>query len=213
MFRCLRTGLVALILCTFWAVAASAQTDTRLAIGGSVTSNVATSAAIGDSASVGFELRLGHETEGWGWHVSLFDWVGTTVQQQLRPDVAGSPGTLRVRPVMGGYGYTWIRGRTAITTDVMGGYAFNSFHLDSAAAAEYGRLAASDIHADATNTFALRPETTVWYDLNRRFGIKVTAGYLITRPTISIRSSLGVDSLPIRADSVVITFGVVYSII
>src|SRR5579862_9324510 len=126
MFKWLRIGLAVLILCTFRAIAASAQTDTRLAIGANVTSRVATSADAGGSADVGFELRLGHETEGWGWHVSLFDWVDTPVQQPLRPDVLSNPGSLRIRPLMGGYGYTWIRGRTAITTDLMGGYAFNS---------------------------------------------------------------------------------------
>ena len=53
----------------------------------------------------------------------------------------------------------------------------------------------------------------VWYDLNRRIGLKINGGYLITRPSVTIKSSLGSDKWSVRADTFLITFGVVYSII
>jgi hypothetical protein len=89
----------------------------------------------------------------------------------------------------------------------------NSFHIDPAAVADYQRRGASGINGEATNTLAAKPEVQIWYDLNRRIGLKINGGYLITRPTISIKSSLGSDQWSIRADSFLITFGVVYSII
>ena len=53
---------------------------------------------------------------------------------------------------MMGYGYTRIRGRAAITTDVVGGYSFNSFHLDPVASADYQqRLGSSVIGSSVTN--------------------------------------------------------------
>jgi hypothetical protein len=114
---------------------------------------------------------------------------------------------------MVGYGYTWIRGRSAITADLVGGFALNSFHVDGPAAAEYLRLGGTDVRAEATNTLAVKPEVQVWYDLNRRLGLKINGGYLITRPSVTIRSSLGSDKWSVNADSFLITVGLVYSII
>ena len=114
---------------------------------------------------------------------------------------------------MVGYGYTWIRGRAAITADMVGGFAFNSLHIDPAAAVAYAQLGATGITVDASNSFAAKPEVKVWYDLNRRIGLKINGGYLITRPTVTIKSSLGSDKWSVRADTFLITFGVVYSII
>lgn len=203
---------MAVLLTASWrAPDARAQTDNRFAVGLGVTSRVAPSAESGSSADVGFEIRLGHETGGWGPQVSLFNWFDTDVDQQIRLQRVNL-GILRVRPVMAGYGYTWIRGRTAITGDLVGGFAFNSFHLDPDATAEYQRLGATGIQTEVTNTFALKPEAQIWYDLNNRFGLKLNGGYLIARPSVTIKSSLGTDTYPIRANSFLITFGVVYSI-
>jgi hypothetical protein len=202
--------LLGLIFATFYAVEARAQTDNRLALGISVTTIAASSATASGSATVGFEWRLGHEKQAWGWQTSLFNWFDTDVEQQtnvLRPAALGQ---LRIRPVMVGYGYTWIRGRAAITTDLVGGFAFNSLHVDPA---DYQRLGASGVSAEATNTVAVKPEVQIWYDINRRLGLRITGGYLITRPSVTIKSSLGSDTWSVKADSLLITAGVVFSII
>ena len=126
MFTQHRVILLGLLAATFSANEAHAQTDNRLALGVSVTSRVASSDIAGSSSSVGFEWRLGHEKQAWGWQTSLFSWFDSEVEQEtmvLRPAVLGK---LRIRPIMVGYGYTWIRGRAAITTDMVGGFAFNS---------------------------------------------------------------------------------------
>jgi hypothetical protein len=114
---------------------------------------------------------------------------------------------------MAGYGYTWVRGRAAITGDLVGGYSFNSLNLDPAAVQEYSRrLGATGVDAEATNAFALKPEVQIWYDLNSRFGLKIDGGYLIARPSVVITSSLGEDVHHIRADTFLITVGLVYSL-
>jgi hypothetical protein len=194
-----------------WPVGVWAQTDNRLAIGGSVTTRIAGSSAAAASSDVGFELRIGHEHEGWGWANSFFSWFDTDIQQPTTLS-ASDLGRLRIRPFMFGYGYTRIRGRAAITADLVGGFALNSFHLDQATIADYQRRGATDIRGEATNTFVLKPELTVWYDLNSRFGIKVNGGYLVARPTVTVASTLGRDARSVRADTFLITFGVVYSI-
>jgi hypothetical protein len=196
---------------TMWAGDARAQTDNRLALGGAVTTRAAGSSGASASSDVSLEVRLGHEREGWRWADSFFSWFDTDIQDQAVAP-ASDFGKLRMRPVMAGYGYTHIRGRAAVTTALLGGYSFNSFHLDPSAIAEYQRRGASNIRSDATNTFVIKPEVQVWYDLTPRYGIRVSAGYLIARPTVTIGSSLGVDTRDLHANTFLFTIGVVYSI-
>lgn len=191
---------------------ARAQTDSRLAVGANVTARVASSSDAGGSGSIGFEWRVGHAKPGWGWQDSIFDWFNTEVQGPIGSGTV-ELGQLRVRPLMAGYGYTWVRGRAAITADLVGGYTFNSFKLDPRALDEYARrLGATGVEAEGTNALAVKPEVQVWYDLNRRFGLKVNGGYGIARPSVVIRSSLGEDVRPVRADSFLVTVGLVYSL-
>jgi hypothetical protein len=120
---------------------------------------------------------------------------------------------MRVRPIMVGYGYTWVRNRTAITADLVGGYTLNSFTMDPAVAADYARRrGATGVEAEGTNVFAIKPEVQVWYDINSRFGLRLVGGYLIARPSVVITSSLGEDVRPVRADAFLITAGLVYSL-
>jgi len=189
---------------------ATAQIDNRFAAGVSVTTRVGSSTANG-SSDIGFEVRLGHEREQWGWAYSFFSWFDTDLKREPTAATANL-GTLRVRPVLLGYGYTWVHGRTSITADLLGGVAFNSFDLDSAARTDYLQRGAANVDTEATNTFAVKPEVQVWYDYSARIGIRITGGYLVSRPSISVISSFGRETLPVRADTILITAGVVYSI-
>jgi hypothetical protein len=205
-------GFVLTVLVVLSSETVAAQTDNRLAVGGSVTSRIAGSSVTDASAHIGFELRLGHEREEWGWAYSFFGWY----DMELEASPAMPPSTLgrlRVRPVMLGYGYTWIRGPASITVDMLGGFSFNSFHLDPATIAAYEHRGATGIDGEATNTFVIKPEVQVWYDLSPRYGLKISGGYLISRPSVSITSTLGRDTRALKADTILITVGFVYSII
>jgi len=207
--RIVCTVLLALTLC---AAEARAQIDNRLAVGMSVTTRLASSSSAAGSSDVGFELRLGHERQGWVPQVSFFNWFDTDVQQTIAGR-SSELGQLRMRPIMAGYGYTWTRGRIALTADVVGGLAINSFDLNSAAATEYqARLGATNLRTSASNTFAVKPEVQVWYDFSDRIGLKLNGGYLVARPSVTITSTLGEDTRPVHADTFLITFGVVYSL-
>jgi hypothetical protein len=192
-----------IMMVAFCASDARAQVDNRLAVGMSVSG----------SADVSFEMRIGHEHNAWGWQTSLFNWFDTDVREPIGGQVSDL-GAIRIRPIMVGYGYTRIRGRAAFTVDVVGGYSFNSFHLDPIASSDYQqRLGASVIRSQVSNTFALKPEVQVWYDLTNRFGLKLNAGYQIARPSVTITSTLGEETRPIRADTFLITFGFVFSLL
>ena len=200
-----------LFTAALWPTALAAQTDNRLAVGVSVTTRIAGSSQTETSSDIGIDVRLGHQHEEWGWANSFFSWFDTEVAGQPTT-AAATLGNLRTRPVMAGYGYTKIWGKYAVTTDLIGGYSFNSFHLDPAAVADYQRRGAAVLETHTSNTLVVKPEVLVWYDLSPRFGIKASGGYLISRPTVTIATTLGQDSRPVRADTFLVTFSLVYSI-
>src|SRR5690349_24906952 len=90
---------------------AFAQTDSTLSLGG----GVAHYHPIDDSAhdSTGFALvyRFGRP-EGWRPAVG-FNWFTTRFDARVG-DTSAELGDLRVRPIMGGYGYTVRRGRVSV---------------------------------------------------------------------------------------------------
>jgi hypothetical protein len=180
---------------------ASAQIGNRLAIGGSVTVRVADSPGAASGASPNFELRIGHEQPGWGPAISLFNWFDLGVQASS-PALAAPLGSLRMRPIMGGVGYTKVRGRTTLTADLLGGFSLNGF--------EPAPGQGTDGHA--SNVFTLKPGVTVWHDLNDRFALKLEGGYLIARPTVTYQTAAGRVSRDVDADVFLVTVGLVYSL-
>ena len=191
---------------------AHAQVDNRLAVGMGVTSHLTNSQGTANSADLELELRIGHERPRWGWEYEFFGWFDLGVRQS--DTTAGADlGTLRMRPVMAGYGYTRVWGRATVTADLVGGYSFNSLKLAPSAAADYqARTGAQNVDGHASNAFTLKPEVQVWYDLSDRVGLRVTGGYLLARPSVTISSTLGDDTRPVHADVFLVTVGLVYSI-
>jgi hypothetical protein len=189
---------------------AVAQTDNRLALGGSFLTSVAGDSRDTTNNSVTFEMRLGHEHEQWGVAASFLGWYTANFDT---PSLSPSRrmGGVRVRPLLAGYGYTFVRGRAAITANLLGGFSFNSLHLDDETSADLKRRGATNIDSEATNTFVVKPEAQMWYDMSPRIGVRLSAGYVVARPTLSVISSLGRDEYKVHADTLLISFGVVYS--
>ena len=57
-----------------------------------------------------------------------------------------------------------------------------------------------------------KPEVCFWYDVNKKVGLNVTAGYIVARPNVTVSSTAGDDRRRVRADVFVVTVGAVYSI-
>jgi len=134
-------------------------------------------------------------------------------RSRLVGGTATTLGEVHIRPIMGGYGYTWLRGRNAISTGVLAGYAFSSMSLaDNTAAAYQSRVGVGITDADASNTFVVRPEIDFWHDINHLFGLNVNIGYMIARPDVTITTTTGIDKRTARADQFQVRVGVVYSI-
>ena len=201
---------------TLGALPAVAQTNNRFAIGGEFTVRTSDHASQEDAAhgkfGPGLLWRFGHGRQGWGFHWGL-KWYAVDIDRPIGGVMTGL-GELRLRPFMAGYGYTHgITRRLAITGDVLGGYAFGSIELAPTAIDAYQRrMGAQTISASASNTFVLRPEVGVWYDMNKKVGLNLSAGYMIARPDVIVETTAGSDKRTARADQFSLRVGAVYSI-
>jgi hypothetical protein len=194
------------------AIPSSAQTEGKIAVGGSVGTRIAPGANVGgDHFGISLLWRIGHSKPGFGWEWGL-NWLTSDVDRSIGGVVADL-GDLHVRPIMVGYGYTHLIGTNAIKGSVQGGYAFTSFSPDPLAGPLYlVRLGATSFSTDASNTFVVRPQVSVWRDMSPKVGLNITAGYMIARPKLTIRTSLGEDVERLNADMFMLKVGLVYSV-
>lgn len=89
-------------------------------------------------------------------------------------------GALKVRPLMIGAGYTWLRDRLALSTSITAGVAFNSGEIYDS----YAQTVGGPIDLDVSNSVAIRPAFTAEYFLTPKFAVTGTASYLFTNPDI-----------------------------
>ena len=108
-------------------------------------------------------------------------------------------GRMFVRTLMAGPSYRIERGRVSYSASVVAGYAF-------------GRLEGGPPGRTLHGNWALQPSLGVWYDLSERFGVRVSAGYLVAR----LPSTQGAAGLApptrVRADAMVLRVGVAYAL-
>jgi hypothetical protein len=191
---------------------ADAQTLGRFAVGGNLGHRSASDQTLSSRTSPGLLWRIGHSHTGWHWSYGL-GWFSTDLSLPVGGGDDTDFGELHVRPFMGGYGYTRVFGRTAVSANLNGGPAFVSFALKSTAHDAYrDRLGARSLSADVGNTLVVKPTLGVWYDLSEKIGINVSAGYTVARPKMTISSTAGDEVQRLRADMFSIKVGAVYSI-
>ena len=190
---------------------AEAQTQNKFAVGANFSQKAAPDETSRGHKSIGLLWRIGRGSEGWGWKYGL-NWYSTDLDRSLEGDHEAF-GELRLRPFMGGYGYTKFFGPAKVSANLMAGYSFNSFDVASTFANAYGRLrSANSVDAEASNSFVLKPEVSTWFDVNRKIGINVSGGYMIARPDVTVTSSAGRERRNVRADTFMFKVGAVYSI-
>ena len=205
-----------LILVTALAAPVRAQTDTRFALGVDFLVAASDHASTQDRAhhvlSAEPLWRYGEFKPGWGPHFGL-NWYAVDIDRPVGGGGATPIGTVHIRPIMGGYGYTWLRGRNAVSASALAGYAFATMKLgDGAADAYQSRLGGQITDSSASNTWVLRPEIDFWHDINKMFGLNVNVGYMIARPDVTIATTSGVDKRTARADQFQFRVGLAYSI-
>ena len=187
------------------ATPALAQTEGRVGVGASVTSNNTTDGDVASAFSVGPLVRL-NPRRGWA-PAGALNWYRADLNN---PDGTDAPfARLHVRPLMAGIGYTFGPPRTLVNFSIVAGPSFNKASFED----EFRDQAAGSPLIEAKTSFALRPGVSITQTLAPRVGLTGFAGYMINRPQTIYRSTTGQQIEDRwRADSMVLSLGVVYSI-
>lgn len=198
-------SLALVLICT--ATVATAQTEGRVGVGGSVTYVHPTDENVNPVVTVGPLVRL-NPKPGWGIAAAL-NWYEADLEAPF--GAGGDLGKLRVRPLMGGVSYSIATGALITSFSVVAGPSFNRVRIDD----DYrNRLAAAGttIDVDTNTSFAIRPGVGLTYTLAPRVGLVGFGGYMINRPDITARLGNTVFSDTWKADAVVLSVGLVYSL-
>ena len=197
----LRLFTFTLALVCVTAASASAQTKGRVAVGGSVTAVLPTDNDVHRTAAVGFQARLVARK---GWVAGFgFNWFTTDVDGTA-VGVNSQVGRIRVRPFMGGVGYNWIFGPTAVTASVVAGPTYNKLLVSNPGIQIVG--------SSTDTTLVVRPAVSLTYALQPRLALTTSAGYLFNRPRFTLHTSGGDVRAPWKTDATVLSVGLVYSL-
>jgi len=114
---------------------------------------------------------------GFGWFdAELIDESGQGEQ---------AVGALKIRPLMIGAGYTWVRGLLAMSASVTAGISFNSGEIYNSYTDDIG----GPVDLDVSNSVAIRPAFGVEYFLTPKFAVTGSVSYLFTNPDIVLTSA------------------------
>jgi len=200
--RSIRIVLVTAVVLSS-ALAASAQTKGRIGVGGSVTLNNTTDSDVGTGWSFGPLVRI-NPRPGWRF-ASAFNWYNADLDNPAGGDEPFA--RFNIRPVMGGIGYTLGPPKTLVNFSVVMGPSFNRAYFRDG----FPDAAGSSI--EAKTSFAFRPGISVTQTLATRVGFTAFAGYMVNRPEVTYRSNTGQQVQDRwRADSIVLSVGLVYSV-
>lgn len=169
---------------------AAAQSLRDMVRNAGVGASVGVVAANDDEVSVGgtWGITFGSApSPGWGI-VGNLGWFEGDLEL-LTATGSEHVGTVRVRPVMAGVGYTWMRDRLATTAALTAGISFNSASLDGRFRESFPPGTTLDLEVD--NSFAVRPSVKVEYELAPKVGLFTALGYVFTKIDSRLVSPLG----------------------
>jgi hypothetical protein len=185
-----RVLVCAVLACVVTATNASAQmianTAKRAGIGASVggifpfDDDVSVGTAFGVNAGLAPAPGFG-PTIGFGWYQGDLTLSGISGDREV--------GRLRVRPLMGGVGYTWVHGKLATGVSINAGISFNSIRLNDQYRGFFGP--GTEVRVDASNSFAARPQIRFEYAVARKVGVYTSLGYFFTKFDNVIETPIG----------------------
>jgi hypothetical protein len=197
---------LAIILLALSSVSASGQD--RLGVGASVTHVTPRSDELTRSP-----LRLGplvrlQPGDGWGF-AGAFNWFDTDVDGAFA-GVNGELGELRIKPLMGGVGYTIPTGRVRTTFSVVGGPAWNELKINEAVRNAFAALGRDIGESLDEVSLAVRPGVGVSVRIAPRVDLTTFGGYLFNRPKFTVPTPGGDVRNDWTTDAVVLSIGAVF---
>jgi hypothetical protein len=114
---------------------------------------------------------------GWGWAGNLAWFTGDLLLKTSSGDQ--DVGSVQVRPLLGGVGYTWMKGRMATSATLTAGVSFNSADIDDRYRDIFGPGTRVELEMD--NSFAVRPSVEVEYAIIPKVAVTGTAAFFFTK--------------------------------
>ena len=207
-FRVCSVVLGALLL----AIPARAQEKNSFAVGVNFSQRLANDRDAHGNGGVGLSWRIGHSDQGWGWTYGL-GWFTSDLDRSINGQRVHF-GELKVRPIVGGYGYTHrLTDRWFVTGNVVGGFAYTKLNLTPEASSAL-QAAANAEGLEVRSRFipVVRPEIRTWYDLHEKWGLTVGAWYALARPSVTLTTPTSRETLHLRVDTFSVSTGIVYRI-
>jgi hypothetical protein len=149
-------------------------------------------------------------SSGWGPTIGL-DWHTTDFDQTLG-GLNAPLGTFRMRALLGGYGYTQHVGRFTASANMTGGYSFNNFNVNDNAGPTFSRAGVSLVGVHVDNSWVVKPDVAVWYDVLKHVGVGVSAAYLVARPEQTITTAAGIQQQNLKTDAFELSAGVTFGV-
>ena len=203
----MKTSLV-LSLLLISSVSTSAQG--RIGVGGSVTYvNPASEDLTRAPLQLGPIVRLQPE-EGWGV-AGAFNWYDTDVDGAFA-GVNGDLGELRIKPFMGGIGYTLRHGRVRTTFSLVGGPAWNRLKIRDEVRTAFAAAGRDIDDTRDVASLAIRPGAGVSIRVAPRLDLTGFGGYLFNRPKFTVPTPSGDARNEWNSDAVVLSVGMVVAI-
>ncbi len=180
----------ALLTCVMTATNASAQVITNIAKRAGIGASVGKISTFDDEVNVGVGLGINvglapkpgfGPTIGFGWYQGDLTLSGVSGDVEV--------GRLRVRPLMAGVGYTWVKSRLATGVSINAGISFNSITLNDQYRNFFGP--GTEVRVDASNSFAARPQLRFEYAVARKVGVFASLGYFFTKFNNVIDTPIG----------------------
>jgi hypothetical protein len=180
-----------------------AQTEGRFTIGPQVSFHMPVGGELENSTGYGvaYSLTRPKSHDGWGPEFG-FGWFST--------DLAGSlPGNLTVRPILGGYGYTWVRGKVQYRVAASTGPGFAKLDVDDADRVAWSATLGIPVDGvDVKRTmWIVQPGGRVTYSILPRLGIFTSLDYEVARLTLQVHSAGQTMERKLRADMVNLKVG------
>lgn len=113
----------------------------------------------------------------------------TTFNETLHAPGGDHFAELKSWAIVGGIGYGWGFGKLHVSPGLQTGVAFNRGRLDTTAPQAFN--ADGPVSLKVGNSVLLKPKLTLEYFLTRKFTVRTSADYMLTRPSITVMTPTG----------------------
>jgi hypothetical protein len=199
----LRVALVVFVTLAVTCSTAAAQTEGRFTVGPQVSFHMPVGSELDNSTGFGvaYSLTRPKSHDAWGPDFG-FGWFST--------DLAGPrPGSLNVRPLLGGYGYTMVRGKLRYHFAALTGPGFAKLHVNDADRVAWSANLGMKVDGVDVKrrTWIVKPGARVTYSILPRLGIFTSMDYEVARLTLQVHSAGQTIDRKLKADMVNLKVG------